>query len=79
MLEKNVNIKFFNSLLEEEKVENTKELKDSSKLELENVMQKVKNLDDEYLEDAMSVEKEVEYLECEKQPEEIRKKQKNWK
>ena len=66
----NVNIKFVNSLLEEEKVENTKELKDSSKLELENVMHKVKIFDDEeiekYLEDAMSVEKEVECLECEK-------------
>ena len=70
MLEKNVDIKFVNSLLEEEKVENTKELKDSSKLELENVMHKVKILDDEeiekYLEDAMSVAKELECLECEK-------------
>ena len=78
MIEKDVDIKFFDSLLEEEKAEKSKELDNKSKLEVESDMHKVEILDDEeidkYLENVMNVEKQVECLEYEKGPEEIRKK-----
>ena len=78
MIEKDVDIEFFYSLSEEEKVQKSKELENKSKLKVKSDMYEVVILDDEeidkYLEDVTNVEKQVECLEREKWPEEIRKK-----
>ena len=54
------------------------ELDNNSRLELENDVHEVEILDEEeidkYLEDEINVKKDIECLECEKWPEEIRKK-----
>ena len=71
VVEKELDIEFFDSLLEEEK-----DVASRSGLELNN--DEVETLDDEEidncLEDILNVEKEVECLKCQKWPEEIRKK-----
>ena len=75
MIEKDIDIEFFYSLLE---VQKSKELDNKSKLKVKSDMYEVVILDaqeiDKNLEDVMNVEKQVECLECEKWPEEIRKK-----
>ena len=78
VVEKDLDIEFFDSLLEEEKIENTKEIDSNSRLEVEIDVREVEMLDedeiDKYLDDVVNIEKQVECLECEKWLEEIRKK-----